>query len=111
MAEPKLPTMRYLRPASSDVLPMRIEGHENVERDREPLEAEEERQQVPRRDEEDHAAARRREERVVLADVIAAAVTERDQHRQEAEPGDEHLGQRGEAIARHRFGDHQALVR
>ena len=48
MAEPKLPTIRYLRPASSDSRGRVSIAHEDVERDREPLEPEEQRHQVRR---------------------------------------------------------------
>ena len=52
--------------------PVAIDGAEDVEADREPLQPQEEGDQVVRADEEHHPASGRREERVVLADVILA---------------------------------------
>ena len=63
---------RYLRPASSDPTRSMSIAREHVQRDREPLEAEEERHQAPRLHEERHARAGRGEERVVLGDVLVA---------------------------------------
>ena len=59
---------------------VRVEGAEDVQRDREPLQPEEQRHQVGRLDEKGHAAAGSCEEREVLADVVAALCAPRDQH-------------------------------
>ncbi len=89
---------------------MRVERDQDVEGNREPLEAEEQRHQVPRRDEEGHAATRGGEEGVVLPDVVAATIAPGDEHGGEAEPGDQDLGQGCEAVTRHRLGDQQLLL-
>ena len=78
---------------------MRVERAEDVEGDREPLEAEEERHQVSGRDEERHARAGRGEKGVVLAPVITAILTPGDEHGQRAGPGDDDRGERAEPVA------------
>ncbi len=105
-AEPKLPTIRYFSPASSDADPVDLDRAEDVEADREPLQAEEERHQGRRLDEEDHAAATGREQREVLADVLAArSLSVRDPDRQEAGAGHDQLRQRAVPVAHDRVGD------
>ena len=71
IAEPKLPTIRYLSPASSDASAVDADRRQDVEGDREPLEAEEERHQRVRLDEERHPGDRGEEQRVVLDDALA----------------------------------------
>ena len=60
---------QVLEPRLERALAVGVERAEDVERDREPLEAEEQRHQVPGLDEEEHPGAGGREQRVVLADV------------------------------------------
>ena len=106
-------------PADDQVLEARLERADevdldraqDVEADREPLEAQEERHQVPGLDEEGHARAGRGQERVVLADVLLphpGGVGDAD--RQQARAHDDHLGERGEAVAARRLGDDQLRV-
>ena len=88
---------------------------EHVERDREPLEAEEEREQRVRLEEEAHPGDGGEEERVVLDDALAvvrdrrgrvvprrAALPVRDPDREEPGDRDEDLADLGEAVAHER---------
>ena len=78
---------------------------EDVERDREPLEAEEERHEVRRGDEEDHPRGGSQEERVVLGAVPSEAVSHGDRRRQQADRADEEAGEGAEPVAHGRAGD------
>ena len=89
-----------------------LDRAEDVERNREPLQPEEERHQVVGLHEERHTAAGRRQQRVELGCVRparAAAVGDPDGQ----DPGSRHdqLGERAEAVAHHRVGDHRLRVR
>ncbi len=112
IAEPKLPTIRYLSPASSDESRSTPIAIEHVERDREPLQAEEEREQRVRLEEEAHPGDGGEQERVVLDDALAvvgdrrrrvavrrAALPVRDADREEPGDRDEDLAELGEAVA------------
>ena len=104
--------IRYLSPASSELDEVDLDRAEDVQADREPLEAQEEGHQVPGLDEEGHARAGRGEEGVVLADVLLAhAGRVGDADREQARRHDDQLGERGEPVAADRLGDDQLRVR
>ena len=87
-------------------LPARVDRAEDVERDREPLQAEEERHQRVRLDEEDHPAARRGEQAVVLGDVALGALAVGDEHGDEARESDDYRAEREEPVAPDGVRDH-----
>ena len=104
--------IRYLRPGLERAHEVDLDRAEDVEADREPLEAEEERHQVGRLDEEGHARPGRDQKGVVLADVVLAhAGRVRDEHGEQARAHDEDLRERGVAVAVDRVCDLQAAVR
>ena len=80
-----------------------VERDEDVEAEREPLEPEEERHQVLGAHEEDHPRAGSREQRVVLAVVVATALGPGDEDDDGTGDREDHLGERGELVARHRL--------
>ena len=100
--------IRYLSPASSELDEVDLDRAEDVEADREPLEAEEEGHQVPGLDEEGHARAGRGEQGVVLADVLLPhARRVRDADREQSRRHHDQLRECGEPVAADRVGDEQ----
>src|SRR3990172_186399 len=96
---------QVLEPGLQRRVPVRVEGAEDVEDDREPLEAEEEGHQVPGLDEEEHPGAGGREQRVVLAHVGAPATVPGDEDGERAGPRQGAPRERGESVARQRLRD------
>src|SRR5581483_11702779 len=83
-----------------------VDGREHVERDREPLEAEEQGHQVPCLDEERHPGTGGGEQRVVLGDVLVAhPLAVRDEDGDRTRPGEDHLRERSPPVAPHRVVD------
>ena len=94
------PHDQVLEPRFQRAHDVHVDGAEDVQRDREPLEAEEQRHQVVRRDQEDHSGARRGEQCEELAGVFpAAAPGIGDGDTEEAGAGDDHLRERGQLVA------------
>src|SRR3954447_6950970 len=89
-----------------------VDRAQDVERQREPLEAEKERQQVVRRHEERHAGTGGGKQRVVLGDMaVAHPLAERDADGQQARGRDDHLRELPEPVALQRIGDDPMRMR
>ena len=89
-----------------------VDRAHHVERDREPLEADEQRHQVRGLHEEVHPGSRRGEQREVLGDVLLAhPLAVGDQHRDQPAACDEDLRHRRPAVAEDRVGDDRLPLR
>ena len=91
-----------LEPGLERRLALAVDGDEDVEAEREPLEAEEQRHEVVGSDEEDHPGAGGREERVVLGVVLAAPLAPRREDDDGSGDAEDDLRHGRELVADHR---------
>src|SRR4051794_1227618 len=102
-----------LEPRLERPLHVVVDRAHDVQRDREPLERQEHDHQVRGADEERHPRRAREQEREELRDVLVGAMRDLlppDERRDEADPADQHLAERGPAVAVEGAADHGVPV-